>query len=629
MEAATAAEAAAEAALGAPAAAEEGNADNVYIKGLPSGCTDENLMALFSQYGTVKQCRILRPVAGRMDVAALVRLSSAEEAQAAISALDGQRMSAGPSAEAGPITVRYQGKGADPPPSDNLYVKGLPLGLSEPDLRTFFGRCGTVLSCRVMPPRPPATDTTALVRFSTVEEATAAITALNGAAPPVEETTLQVKLADSRQTRDDKRQRRGGPMMTGGAEAPSAWAPQPAPPAAPGSYGGAVQGPAAAVALATSAWQPPPPPQAAAWAYGAEQFSKPLEVRFHGPKGAPPSDNLYVKGLPIGVAEADVAQLFGQCGTVLSVRVMPHRPPATDSVALVRVGSVEEAQYMVSMLNGTILDQPAAAPPPPAATWANGNGNGWDPSGSSRGYRQQAAAAGPASGPGVLTVSYHGGPRSPPSDNLYVKGLPSGISDTEVQAMFAVVGTVVSVRLLAPRPPAMDTAALVRMSSMDEAATAIQAFNGVNLEDPGMVQQQQQQQQILGMEVAVAEAMAVQQAAGLPTVIADAPAVAPGVLALEVRFHGGRGAPPSDNLYVKGMRPDITEEEVAQLFSTCGSVVKLRVMAPRPPAMDSTALVRMSSVQEAQMAIAMLNPNGVEGAELTGDTSGQHRYSPY
>mmetsp|Transcript_2749 Transcript_2749/g.10832 ORF Transcript_2749/g.10832 Transcript_2749/m.10832 type:complete len:1386 (-) Transcript_2749:72-4229(-) len=48
--------------------------------------------------------------------------------------------------DAKPITVKYQGKGENPAPTDNLYVKGLPGTVTEEDIAAIFSQVGTVMS---------------------------------------------------------------------------------------------------------------------------------------------------------------------------------------------------------------------------------------------------------------------------------------------------------------------------------------------------------------------------------------------------------------------------------------------------------------------------------------------------
>jgi len=57
-------------------------------------------------------------------------------------------------------------------PSDNLYVAGLPPGTDDDFIKALFASYGTVTSCRVLPQKSPGSSMHALVRFSSVEEAT-------------------------------------------------------------------------------------------------------------------------------------------------------------------------------------------------------------------------------------------------------------------------------------------------------------------------------------------------------------------------------------------------------------------------------------------------------------------------
>merc|ERR1719235_402119 len=156
-----------------------------------------------------------------------------------------------------------------------------------------------------------------------------------------------------------------------------------------------------------------------------------LTVRFHGAANAPPSDNVYVKGLPLGYSEDDVAALFGSCGTIKSMKLITGQ---ADTVAMVRLSSVAEAELAISLLHNADLRDPAFG-------------------------------GAPVQGP-TLTVRFHGSANAPPSDNLYVKGLPTGVSQAEVSQLFGTYGSVVNMRLM---PAATDSSALVRMSSVEEA----------------------------------------------------------------------------------------------------------------------------------------------------------------
>jgi cold shock CspA family protein len=73
-----------------------------------------------------------------------------------------------------------------------------------------------------------------------------------------------------------------------------------------------------------------------------------------GPQGPhPPSDNLFIAGLPFGFSEDMVWQLFGQYGPVTSVRVLPTTGKP-DTAVMVRFADSHMAVWMVENLNGNI-----------------------------------------------------------------------------------------------------------------------------------------------------------------------------------------------------------------------------------------------------------------------------------
>ena len=67
----------------------------------------------------------------------------------------------------------------------------------------------------------------------------------------------------------------------------------------------------------------------------------------------PPSDNLFIAGLPLGLSEDMVWQLFGQYGPVTSVKVLPTTGKP-DTAVMVRFADTHMAMWMVENLNGNI-----------------------------------------------------------------------------------------------------------------------------------------------------------------------------------------------------------------------------------------------------------------------------------
>merc|ERR1740117_964361 len=77
--------------------------DNLFVAGLPHDATDESITMTFGQYGHVLSVKILPAQRGRSDVAALVRMSSPEQAKWIVENLHGNV----PSGLGGAVTCRY------------------------------------------------------------------------------------------------------------------------------------------------------------------------------------------------------------------------------------------------------------------------------------------------------------------------------------------------------------------------------------------------------------------------------------------------------------------------------------------------------------------------------------------
>jgi len=166
--------------------ADDGNlgepCDNLYVKGLPGGFTDETLMALFSSYGRVSQGRVLASPPGVPYAAALVRMGSVQEAKWLVDNLHGNI----PEGLGDPVYIKFANNsrrtadgGAILPsvaiqtpmaaqPSEHLYMKGFPIEITDENLRTILMPYGSVLSCRLMPAIPGMSTVAALVRMGSV-----------------------------------------------------------------------------------------------------------------------------------------------------------------------------------------------------------------------------------------------------------------------------------------------------------------------------------------------------------------------------------------------------------------------------------------------------------------------------
>lgn len=183
--------------------------DNTFVTALPAGLTDEDVRRIFSAYGTVASVRVVSKPEHAF-TSALVRYATVAEAQTIVETLNGNI----PHTLATPIEVRYAnqpgGKGSSgdnrssPYPTggggggrgdDNVFCTSLPAGLTEADIKRIFGAYGVVISCRIVS-KPDMRFTSALIRFSSPEEAKTIVDSLNGNIPYTLTTPVECRFAN-------------------------------------------------------------------------------------------------------------------------------------------------------------------------------------------------------------------------------------------------------------------------------------------------------------------------------------------------------------------------------------------------------------------------------------------------
>lgn len=160
-----------------PEKPEPPQSDNLYVKHLTIGVTEESVKEAFAGCGEVAEVRILRPEFA-LECAALVRFATTEGAAQARTTLDGTVMQ-------GSTPVLYannQNKGATPK-KDHVYVKGIPTNTSEDKIKAIFAQHGEVKWNKIMRSIPGQSrigaTCAALFEMGSEEEAEAAIAALN------------------------------------------------------------------------------------------------------------------------------------------------------------------------------------------------------------------------------------------------------------------------------------------------------------------------------------------------------------------------------------------------------------------------------------------------------------------
>eukprot|EP00928_Gymnodinium_smaydae_P099231 TRINITY_DN940_c0_g1_i2.p1 TRINITY_DN940_c0_g1~~TRINITY_DN940_c0_g1_i2.p1 ORF type:complete len:1251 (-),score=304.53 TRINITY_DN940_c0_g1_i2:140-3784(-) len=511
--------------------------DGLYLTGVPSSVDQATLNQMFEAQGfTVQRSKIVPDTKGRGITAAMVQLASVDEARAAIEAFNGQTVigpdvpmsaaaaapSAGKggakgcggaaSASEGVLQLKFAGQNNEP--SDNLYITGLPNSVDQALLNQMFSDAQfTVQRSRIIPDSRGTGFSAAMVQVGSVEEATAAIAAFHGQSVIGPDKTESVARAPAPKT---------------GGEA-----------------------------------------------------SGVLQVKFLG-QNQDPSDGLYLTGVPSTVDQATLNQMFTAQGfTVQRSKIIADTKGRGVTAAMVQVASVDEARAAIEAFNGqTVIgpDEPmpaAAAATPPNAGKGFGKGSG--------AFGTAAAAA----AEGKLQVKYAGQMGSP-SDNLYLAGLPATVDETLLNQMFTGAGFSVQRSKIIPDTRGLGfAAAMVQVGSQQEAAAAIEAFNG---------------QTVLGPEK--------------PTAPSPRPAQNSGNRRLTVKY-AGQGQ-PSDNLFVAGLPHTVDQSTVEQMFTSNNfNVVRSRLLQ------NGAAMVQLSSMQEAAAAIEAFHGQEVvaDGSASAGDAS--------
>ncbi|KAG9478585.1 hypothetical protein GDO78_012311 [Eleutherodactylus coqui] len=164
---------------------------NVYIKNFGDGVNDERLKELFGRYGPVLSVKVMTHKSGKSKGFGFVRFVRPEDAQKAVDEMHGKAIN-GMTIHVGRAQKkterqtelkrkfeqmkqdqisRYQ--------AANLYIKNLDVGIDDERLQREFSPFGTITSAKVMT-EGGRSKGFGFVCFSSPEEATKAITAMNG-----------------------------------------------------------------------------------------------------------------------------------------------------------------------------------------------------------------------------------------------------------------------------------------------------------------------------------------------------------------------------------------------------------------------------------------------------------------
>jgi polyadenylate-binding protein len=227
---------------------------NIFVKNVPKSVSEEKFLELFNAFGNVTSAVLMKDEQGNSKGFGFVNYNGHEEAQAAIDQMNGKEI------EGSPLYVgraqkkserekelkemfeklkrermsKYQGV--------NLYVKNLEDTIDDARLRQEFTGSGTITSAKVMRDEKGASKGFGFVCYATPDEATKAVTELNGKIimnKPIYVALAQRKDQRRQQLEAIHAQRAAGLRMQQAQQAPGIPGPMyPGPMYAPGRSGG-------------------------------------------------------------------------------------------------------------------------------------------------------------------------------------------------------------------------------------------------------------------------------------------------------------------------------------------------------------------------------------------------------
>uniref|UniRef100_A0A7S0NAG1 Polyadenylate-binding protein n=1 Tax=Cryptomonas curvata TaxID=233186 RepID=A0A7S0NAG1_9CRYP len=169
---------------------------NVYVKNVPDDVTDEKFKEAFAKFGEVTSAVVMRKPDGTSKGFGFVNYKEADQAKAGVDALNGTKAFGGEkdlyagraekeSERKDKLRKKYDSIRMDRLKNNqlvNLYIKNLDDAIDDDKLRTSFEQFGTITSAKVMrdKDRPEISKGFGFVCFSAPEEATRAVTAMNG-----------------------------------------------------------------------------------------------------------------------------------------------------------------------------------------------------------------------------------------------------------------------------------------------------------------------------------------------------------------------------------------------------------------------------------------------------------------
>mmetsp|Transcript_33958 Transcript_33958/g.54064 ORF Transcript_33958/g.54064 Transcript_33958/m.54064 type:complete len:476 (-) Transcript_33958:71-1498(-) len=175
---------------------------------------------------------------------------------------------------------------------------------------------------------------------------------------------------------------------------------------------------------------------------------------------------------------------------------------------------------------------------------------------------------------------------APPSDNVWIGNLPSGLDGESLNAIFQAYGEIVQSRVLPVKDPSAPSSAMIRFASVDMATWVVESLNNnipEGLEQPILVR------------------------------FANAPGAKDAGKGVASAPTGGGAAPPSDNVWIGSLPAELDQNTLHNIFQGYGQIVESRLMPPKEDGAHACAMIRFQSVEAATWVVENLNSNIPEG----------------
>jgi len=184
---------------------------NIYAKNLSKDTREEKFIELFKKFGSITSAYLAKDEQGASKGFGFVNFDTHEQAQAAIDEMNGKEVDGNPiyvgraqkkqerEKELKEMFEKLKRERMSKFQGVNLYVKNLDEGIDDAKLREEFSAAGTITSAKVMRDEKGASKGFGFVCFATPDEATKAVTELNG--KMINEKPIYVALAQRKEAR--------------------------------------------------------------------------------------------------------------------------------------------------------------------------------------------------------------------------------------------------------------------------------------------------------------------------------------------------------------------------------------------------------------------------------------------